>query len=62
MYTVHPNLVVSSINVSTSFGYPNILISFHANRALLWRLNAAGNKKTYLRLHVMCAICLPDFN
>jgi hypothetical protein len=61
MYTVHPNTLALSPNVYTSFGYPNRLIQFHSNRAILWQFNVAGNNETYLGLHVICAICLTDF-
>jgi hypothetical protein len=45
-----------SINVDVTFcnvlDYPNCLILFHSKTAIFWRRNLAGNKKTYLGLHV----------
>jgi hypothetical protein len=36
--------------------------SYYSSRALLWRLNVAGNSKAYVVPHVQCPIFPPDFN
>jgi len=37
-------------------------VPFHSKIALLRKMNVIGNNKTYLGVHVMWSMFLPDFN
>jgi len=43
-------------------GYTNSLMPLNCKRTLVWRLDGAGNIKTYVGLHTKFSIFSPDLN